>query len=160
MLAQIESLIRDNAQDLVINNPLIPNAQNEQVIQAASGSIAEVLKNQLDGGNIGNLISSFTGGGNESTQLINDVQQNFSGRLSELGLSNDIIKNLASSLIPLIISKVLNKDGGFDLDGLLKGFAGADGKFGLDDVVDLFSKKGGKAGSNDGGLLGGLKDLF
>jgi len=51
MLENLNELVRENVQDTVVNNSEIPNEQNEQVIQAASGSIFDTLKDQISSGN-------------------------------------------------------------------------------------------------------------
>lgn len=170
MLENLEQLVRDNAQDLVVNNNEIPNEKNEQVIQAASGSIVDVLKNQLGNGGIGDLISSFTQGNGASTNGLTDqVANNFTEKLGALGINMDTAKTLGASLIPMIMAKFFNNAGGanaggFNLQDMLGKFAGgADGKFDMNDVKDLLGGNkaaDGKEQPGGGGLLDKLKDLF
>lgn len=164
MIDKIEAFIRENAQDLVVNNSQIPNEQNENVIQAASGSIVEVLKEKMTGGNMGDLISSFTqGGGTQAKALVENVQSSFSSRLETLGLGNDTVKSLAASLIPLIMSKFFSQGGqgaGFNVQDILGKLAGgADGKFDLNDIAGMFGKDS-KEGEANGGLLDKLKGFL
>ena len=163
MLENLEKLIRDNAQELVINNPDIPNEQNEQVIQAASGSIVDALKNQIGGGNITDLIGSL-GQGNAGA-VVNEVSDSFAGKLGALGINMDTAKSIGAALIPMIMAKFFNKaadpkDSSFDLQDILGKLAGgADGKFDLNDITDMLGGGKGKDGAG-GGLLDKLKGLF
>ncbi len=159
MLENLEQLVRENAQELVVNNSAVPNEQNEQVIQAASGSIVDVLKEKAGSGNIGDLISSFTQGGGNLEQ----ITSSFSDKLGGLGINAETAKSIGSSLIPMVMSKFFNKaadpnDSSFDLQDILGRFGGADGKFDLNDVKDLLG--GGQDGQAGGGLLDKLKGLF
>ena len=162
MLENLEQFIRDNAQDLVVNNNQIPNEHNEQVIQAASGSIVDTLKNQLGSGNIGDIISSFTQG-DGANGLANQATNNFADKLGALGINMDTAKSIGASLIPMIMAKFFNQSneagGGFNLqDTLGKLAGGADGKFDLNDVKDMLG--GGNDGEAGDGLLDKLKGLF
>jgi hypothetical protein len=173
MLENLEQFIRDNAQDLVVNNNQIPNEQNEQVIQAASGSIVDTLKSQLASGNIGDIISSFTQGDGASG-VANQATDNFTNKLGALGINMDTAKSIGAALIPMIIAKFFsqsgasagaNAGGGFNLQDILgKVAGGADGKFDFNDVKDILSggsKSGdGKEQQGGGGLMDKLKDLF
>ena len=47
MLENLTNLVKEQAGDSIINNPAIPNEQNDNAIQAASGSITEVLQEKV-----------------------------------------------------------------------------------------------------------------
>ena len=51
MLENLNEMVRENVQESVVNNAAIPNEHNEAVIQAASGSIFDTLKDKLSSGN-------------------------------------------------------------------------------------------------------------
>lgn len=164
MLENLEQLVRDNSQELVIENAQVPNEQNEQVIQAASGSIVEVLKDKIGSGNITDLISSFTQGNGIGGNMLEQATASFTDKLGGLGINAETAKNIGSSLIPTVLSKFFNKaadpnDNSFNLQDILSQFGGADGKFDFNDVKDLLG--GGAKGENgEGGLLDKLKGLF
>ncbi|WAC42217.1 hypothetical protein [Pedobacter sp. SL55] len=162
MLENLEQLVRENSQELVINNAQIPNEQNENVIQAASGSIVDVLKEKVGSGGIGDVISSFTQGGNGSG--LEQITASFTDKLGALGINAETAKSIGASLIPMVMSKFFNKtadpnDSSFDLQEILGKLGGADGKFDFNDVKDLLGG-GGKDGEEGGGLLDRLKGLF
>ncbi len=162
MLENLEQLVRENSQELVINNAQVPNEQNENVIQAASGSIVDVLKEKVGSGGIGDLISSFTQGGNGGG--LEQITASFTDKLGGLGINAETAKSIGASLIPMVMSKFFNKtadpnDSSFDLQDILAKLGGADGKFDFNDVKDLLGG-GGKDSTEGGGLLDKLKGLF
>ena len=169
MEQQLEQLIRDNAQDSVINNDQVPNEKNEQVIHAASSSITDVLKEKSSSGSIADLISSFTSGSGEGGSTVEQVKNTFASKLSGLGINAETAKSIGASLIPMIMSKFFSKaadpnDSSFNLQEIIGKFAGgADGKFDMNDVKDIF-KGGDKGADNDGkeggGIVDKLKGLF
>ena len=61
MIENLEQLVRDNAQELIVNNNSVPNENNEAAIKAASGSIFDTLKEQMTAGNLSQLadVSKF-----------------------------------------------------------------------------------------------------
>ncbi|HUH32489.1 MAG TPA: hypothetical protein VLZ28_00970, partial [Daejeonella sp.] len=62
MLENLNNLVREEAEETIVKNPAIPNEQNENAIQAASGSIEEVLQEKASSGNFGELSQLFQGG--------------------------------------------------------------------------------------------------
>lgn len=164
MLENLESLIRDNAQASVVNNDQVPNEKNEQVIQAASSSVVDVLNNQGGTGGIGDMISSFTNGSAQNG-VIDKVMATFADKLGGLGISAETAKSIGSSLIPMVMTKFFNKaadpnDNDFNLQEMIGKFAGgADGKFDLNDVKGMFGGDA-KDGDQKGGLTDKLKGLF
>lgn len=166
-------LVRDNVQEAVVNNSDIPNEQNEAVIQAASGSIFDTLKDQLSSGNVGGLVDLFKGGSAEGSAVTQQAAGSFQDKLAGLGINSTIAKSIAAAVIPMIISKFTQKtndpnDSSFNIQDVLGKLAGgADGKFDLTDVMGMFTGSGqqqsGQAGATpaqDGGILDKLKGMF
>lgn len=172
MLKNIENLVRENAQEAIVNNQAVPNEKNEEAIQAASGSLIDVLKEKVSSGNIGELISSFQQG-NLSGTTADEVSNKFTDKLQGLGIDLGQAKNIAATIIPTILAKFTQKtsdpnDSSFDLQDILGNITGEDGKFQLSDLGNLFNKgqdqnpdAGGESPKKeDGGIMGKLNDLF
>lgn len=170
MLKNIENLVRENAQEAIVNNQAVPEEKNEQAIQAASGSLIEVIKEKLSSGNIGELVSSFQQG-NVSANTTNEVSNKFTQKLQGLGIDMDQAKSIAASIIPAIVAKFTQRtadpnDSSFDLQDMLGNIAGPDGKFQLSDLGNLFNKDQAPGASStdgkqdQGGIMGKLNDLF
>lgn len=187
MIEQLISMVKQSSQEVIEQNPDIPNDQNEKVSNIASESIMGTIQNLMSNGGAGDLMSMFSGGGNadEGHPVMQSAVSDLSGNFqSKLGISGDKAAGLAGSIIPMIISKLFNKSGsggGFDLSSLLGGLAGGqgggfdlgnitsmlggsgldinkDGKTDLKDLTDALG--GGKSaeGNNDSNKDGGLLD--
>jgi hypothetical protein len=182
MLDQITNLVKQFGSDAVVNNPAIPNEQNEDVMNEASGSILNGLKEMANGGNISDLAGML--GGASSVDMNNPVVQELANKVSgnlgeKFGLSSEAAGGVAGSLIPQVLGGLLGKandsnDSSFnmsDIVGSLTGGSGGglmdmissvggklgldqdgDGQVGVSDAVEAVSKKSGGLG----GLLGKL----
>lgn len=173
MLESLNQLVKEHAQDAIVNNSAIPDEQNEAAVQAASGSILDTLKQQLSSGNIGNLVDAFKGGNAEGSSVTQQATENFTGKLAGMGIDLESAKGVAASLIPSIIGKFVNKtndpnDSSFNIKDIVSQISGPDGKFQLSDLTNLFSghHEGGTTenqdgtAENQGGIVDKLKGLF
>ncbi len=148
MLDKILSLVRENAQDVVMNNPDIPEDKKEGVIQEAASSIFEGVKKETSGGGLQNIISSFAGGGGSGAigGIIDSVKGSFVQNLvGKLGLDSGKASGIAATLIPLVINKLFNKTADPN-----------DDSFNVQDLLSTFSGKSGE----EGGIMGAVKGLF
>jgi uncharacterized protein YidB (DUF937 family) len=119
------------------------------------------LKGQAEQGNVQQIVSMFKSGGSSAlagnpmvTQLINKVAASLG---SKFGVSPQAAQQIASNLLPQVLSKFVNKtndpnDKDFDLQDVIKNFSGNN------NVGDILSKFGGGAGK--GGLGDTLGKMF
>jgi len=184
MIENLMALIKDNAQESVINNPAIPNEHNESTIALAGNAITNGLQNAISSGNISDLLGMFTKGNIANNKVTNSIQQQFSTDLaSQTGIDAKAAGDVANSFIPDILKNLVSKtndpnNSSFDLQGIINQFSGgklagfdisgivqkmsggldkdADGDVDLTDLTNLLSSNGGSAGS----LLDGLKGMF
>ncbi|TCC93332.1 hypothetical protein EZ428_00745 [Pedobacter frigiditerrae] len=169
MLENLEQLVRDNAQELIVNNGQVPNEHNEAAIQAASGSIFDTLKEQISTGKISQLADVFNKpDAVQANPVVQEATSSFTDKLAGFGINAEMAKSIGASLIPVIMGKLVNKtndpnDSSFNIQDMLGKFAGgADGKFDLTDVMSMFNG-GGQAQAGQpagGGVLDKLKGLF
>ena len=97
MLEQISELVKQYGKEVVVDNPDIPNEQNNAVLAEATSTITGGMQNMLAGGGLQDIISMFTGGGRNS-------QGNQSGGIAGL------IKNpMVSMMIGHLVSKLVGK---------------------------------------------------
>jgi len=61
MLEQISELVKHFGKQVVVENPDVPNDQNNAVMTGATSTIAGGMQNMLAGGGFGDIISMFTG---------------------------------------------------------------------------------------------------
>jgi hypothetical protein len=109
MFEKLFMLVKNNAGAAVMNNPVIPAASREAVINEASSSIIDVLKNQLESGRINDLISFFQFSGyNES--LITSVTNKFANKLNEFyNIDMASAHATAMSLIPTVMKQLVQQ---------------------------------------------------
>ncbi len=178
MLEELFNLVKGSATDSVINNADVPNEQNDAVVAEATNTVASGLRNMVAGGGLQNILSLFTGGGNNQQQqqggsssllsnpIVNMMVGHFAGKLmSKFNLGGQQANNVASSLIPNVISGLINKtndpnNSSFSLDGLLNSITGGQatqqqnsGGGGIMDLVSQFTGGGQNAGGGGGGLM-------
>ncbi|WP_432712008.1 hypothetical protein [Pedobacter sp.] len=167
MLEKLNQLVKENAQDAIVSNPEIPNEKNEAVMQAASGSIFDALKQQMASGNVSQLADTFKGGNAENSALAQQATSGFTEKLAGLGINLESAKKIASTFIPGILSKFVHKtndpnDKSFDIKDMLTQISGPDGKFQISDLTNMFGgNKDDKGGDGEqGGLMDKLKGML
>ncbi len=166
MFNQLMNLVKQYSGDAVINNPAVPNEQNDAVMSTASGSIMDTLKGIMSGGGAASVLNLFSQNTNEDVTN-HPVTQNVSSNLvttlmNKFGFDSDKASGIASSVIPMVMSKLVSKtnnsnDNSFDLQGIFNSLS--DNKTGGMDISGLVSKFGGNAlDTNHDGKLN-LADL-
>ena len=123
MIENLNSLVKQNADEAIINNKAIPNERNEEAVHEASTSIEHSLKTSLSEGNVKEVANLFNSTGENITA--NPVTQkatgNFMDRLqSRFGLNVHQAANIANNLIPTVLMRLVQKakdpaDNSFDL---------------------------------------------
>ena len=178
MFETLMNLVQQQAGQSVINNPAIPNSQNDSVMQTVASSIMSGLGQQAQGGGLGNLLGMVVnGGGNvQQSPVTQGVQSHVEQSLMEkLGISPQVAMSVASTLVPIVLGKLMNKasdpnDSSVDGNSILgaatgkqgvdwMGMAGsamADGKLDMNDLLRVATQGGSGGGGGLGGMLGGL----
>ena len=158
MFDQLMNLVKQNSGEAITNNPAIPNEQNEEAMNTTSGSIMDTLKGMMSGGDAASVLSLFNQNNNDVTN--HPVTQNVSSNLvttlmNKFGLDSNKAGGIASSLIPLVMSKLVSKtndnnDNSFNLQGIISSLGG-NSAGGLD-IGSIVSKIGGSGldKNNDG----------
>ena len=165
MLDQIMDLVKQHAGDAIVNNNAIPNQHNDAAIQEVSSQIFSGLQNQISQGNLSQVTSLFQGGSIANNPMVTQIISSVAGSLaSKFGVSQQSAQSIASSLIPTVMNKFINKtndptDSSFNLQDVLGGLGG-----GNLDIGGMLGKLGGSSNSKQdegglgdiGGMLGGL----
>ncbi len=176
MLETLMNLVQQQAGQSVINNPAIPNSQNDNVMQTVASSIMSGLGQQAQGGGLGNLLGMVVNGGDvQQSPVTQGVQEHVEQNLMQkLGISPQIAMSVAAAIVPMVLSKLMNKasdpnDSSVDGNSTLGAAAGkqgvdwmgmagsamADGKLDMNDLLRVATQQGGGSGGL-GGMLGGL----
>jgi len=151
MFEQLTQLVQQFGNDAVVKNDAVPNEQNEAVMQEASNSIVDGLKNMAAEGNISDLSSLFQGNNASDTSnpVVQKLTEQLTGNLGEkFGLSSDAASGVAGSLIPKVLGSLVGnaKDPnhkGFEVADIVNAISGGNGNASLMDAV---SKYGGQFG--------------
>lgn len=186
MLDNLFDLVKGLAGDAVINNPEVPNEHNNEVVAEATNTVASGLQNMVAGGGLQNILSLFGGGGNQqdgnksilSNPIVNMMIGHFAGKLmKKFNLGGGQASNVANSLIPDVISGLINKtndpnNSSFTLDNLLHSLTGGqsaeiaqeqqqsgDSGFSFQNLISKFTGGNQDAGGTSGSG-GGLMDIF
>ncbi len=176
MLDNLLDLIKQNAGSSIINNPAIPNEQNEAAVSLASSSIMDGLKNMIASGNVQDVASLFNhqGGDIANTPAAQQISGGFvQDLMKKFGLGEGAASGIAASLIPMVLQKLVHKtndanDNSFDITSIIGSLAGGGGQQtagggGLDiqSIVKQFTGGGNAANTGGGGgILDSLKGLM
>jgi uncharacterized protein YidB (DUF937 family) len=146
MLENLINLVKEQAGDAIVNNPAIPNENNEAAIQSAGESIAGGLQNIISSGGLKDVLKMFGGQGSDVSS--SPVTQQISGNviqdlMSKFNLDQGSASNIASSLVPNVLSNLVDKtnnpsDSSFDIQGIFNSLSG--GKTGGMDIQGLLGK--------------------
>lgn len=188
MLEQISDLVKQYGQDVVVNNPDIPNGENNAVLAEATNTITGGMQNMLAGGGLQDIISMFTGGGNtnqSNTQsggisglLRNPMVSMMIGHLvsklvSKFNMSPAQASNVSNNLIPNVLNGLVTRttsndpqNDAFDLNDLIGSLTGGNvatsesqsGGFDFQNLINQFTGGGNNASGGGGGF--NLQDII
>lgn len=177
MLEQISELVKKYGQEAVVNNPVIPDEENNAVMAEATNTITSGMQNMLAGGGLQDIISMFTGaGGNGATNgnglsgllkspmatmmighFISKLISKFNMKPAQASqVSNHIIPNVLKDLVSKTKSNDPSNDA-FDLNDLIGSLTGgkvatSESNAGGFNFQDLISKFTGSGNSGTGGF--------
>lgn len=148
MLENLIKLVTDNAGDAIINNPAIPNDQNQAAIETTASSIMDSLKGQIGSGGLDSIMNLFQGGGaSGSGSMVENITSGVAGNLmKKFGIDNAAANGIVQSLVPVVMNKLVHKTNDPE-----------DSSFNL---TDILSTLGGNSASGGGGILNTIKGLF
>ena len=110
MFEKLFLLVKNNAGTAVISNPLIPEKYHEAVINDASSSIIEVLKGQVEGGKLKDLVKYFQFPGVYNNPLISSAVKRFANKLNNYyGIESVEALRIAEELIPPVMQEMIRE---------------------------------------------------
>src|SRR3978361_72834 len=108
MFEKLFLLVKNNAGTAVIDNPAIPLKYHEAVINEASSSIIEVLKNQMETGKIKDLVRFFQFSGIYNNSLVASIVNKFAAKLNNFyGIEPASARVTATSLITPVMKELV-----------------------------------------------------
>ncbi len=175
---QLFEFIKNQAENILTQNPDINDAQNDQVYAEAENVITNGLKS-MNPGELEMLQNKVANGAiNVDSPEIQGFTNQFTDSItSKLGLNGNTAKAIAAAIIPLLLSKLLgNKSnnaattGGFNLESILGSMLGGGnanagnqqgGNGGLMDTISQIGAKFGLDKDGDGDVdLNDLKKML
>ncbi len=162
MIENLIKLVKENADDLIINNEAISNEHKEAAILETGNTIISGLKSEVSKGNIAGLSAIL----NNNDNLINNpivagIISNLASILvSKFNVNSNEAELIAQGLIPKVINELISKtkdpnDDSFTVQGLLSNLGGS-GFGGM--LINMFGS--GKKDGEKGGFGGKLKNFL
>jgi hypothetical protein len=154
MLDKIMDLIRNNAGSAVVNNPSIPNEQNETAIRQGGDSIMETLKSALASGRLNDVLGYFKNRGEGNNDIVREATDKYSHDLqNQVGLNEREARDVASKVIPPTMGQLANKtidpsDNSFNIQDIFNQLSG--GKTGGLNIQSLLNRFGAGKLDKDG----------
>ncbi|MFD0793233.1 hypothetical protein ACFQZX_06360 [Mucilaginibacter litoreus] len=131
MFEKLFLLVKDNSRKAVIENPVIQEKDRDAVMNDASSSIIEVLKNQMENGKIKDLIKYFQYPDIYENPLIGSAVNKFTNKLNNYyQINTPEATAIAEELIPPVMhemikqSKLKENNNVFSLDAILSKLSG------------------------------------
>ena len=168
MLEQLLDLVKNFGQDAVVNNPEIPNEQNQEVMADATKTITSGLQNVVAGGGLENILDLFKGGGQSGVGGVAGLLKNpivtmmvghfISKLVGKYNMSPASASTVANNLIPNVLNGVITETNnpanpGFTLDGLIGSLTGGNtGGTQLQDLLNQFTGGGNQPAAGGGDI--------
>ena len=145
MFEQISDLVKEFGQEAVVDNTAIPNSQNNAVLAEAANTITGGMQNMLAGGGLQDILSLFTGGGNNQDNaqrggisgllrnpIVSMMVGHFVSKLvSKFNMSPSQASSVSSNLIPNVLNGLITRttstdpsNNAFDLNSLIGSLTG------------------------------------
>lgn len=110
MFAKLFLLVKNNAGTAVIDNPVIPAAHHEAVINEATSAIIEVLKSQVENGKVKDLIKYFQYPGIYKSPLVTTVVNKFANKLNKFyGIEPSAAISTSKALMPAVMQQLVKE---------------------------------------------------
>jgi hypothetical protein len=110
MFEKLFLLVKNNAGTAVMTNPIIPEKYREAVINDASSSIIEVLKGQMEGGKLMDMIKYFQFTGEYNNPLTSSMVKKFANKLNNFyGIEPADALVTSKALIPPVMQEIMKQ---------------------------------------------------
>jgi hypothetical protein len=178
MLEQISELVKQYGQEVVIDNPDIPNEDNNAVLEEATSTITGGMQNMLAGGGLQDIISMFTGGGGNKQgnqtggiggllknpmvlMMIGHLVSKLVGKFNmNRGQASQVANNLIPNVLNGLVTKTVDNDpsnDAFDLNDLIGSLTGGNtstatsgGGVNFQELIEQIAGGGNNAGNSGG----------
>ena len=158
MFEQLTQLVQQFGQEAVVKNNVVPNEQNEAVMEEAGSSIFSSLQKMASEGGIEQLAGLLQGNNaqNTSNPAVRQITQQLTGRLGDkFGLDSNAASGIAGSIIPKVLGGLVNKandpNDSFQISDLVGAISGGKGQTsGIMDAISTYGTQFGLDQNADG----------
>jgi hypothetical protein len=147
MFEHLTQLVQQFGQEAVVKNNAIPNEHNEAVMEEAGNSVFSGLQKMASEGGIEQIAGLLQGNNAQdpSNPAVQQITQQLTGSLTEkFGINTNDAAGVAGSLIPQILSGLVNKNNdpndSFQLSDLIGTITGGGAQ--TSGIMDTISKYG------------------
>ena len=110
MFEKLFGLVKNHAGKAFLDNPEIPVRYRDAMINEASSSIIEVLKNQMETGRLNDLVRYFQFSAMSGNSLVLSMVNKFANKLNNFyGVDPKSALLLANSLIPPVMQDLVKQ---------------------------------------------------
>lgn len=110
MFEKLFLLVKNNAQEAILNNPAIAEKDREAVMNDASSSVIEAIKGQLDSGKLKDLIKYFQIAGVYDNPLVTTATNRFAIKLDKYyHISSADARRIAAEVIPPVMHELIRE---------------------------------------------------
>jgi len=110
MFEKLFLLVKNNAGTAVMNNPVVPEKYREAVINEASSTIIEVLKRNMEGGRLKDMIKYFQFPGVYNNPLISSAVKRFANKLNNnYNIDEASALAISKALIPPVMQELIKE---------------------------------------------------
>ncbi len=110
MFSELFTLVRSNAGMAVIDNPLVPAAYREAVLNEAASTIIDGMKVQVETGKLKDMVKYFQYPGIYYSPLVGSLTKSFANKLnSNYGISINDALSVANELIPVVMQQLAER---------------------------------------------------
>ena len=149
MLENLLNLVKEHAQEAIVNNSAVPNEHNDAAIQEVTNAIHSGLSNSAQGGGLESIMQMF--GGQAGNVAGNPIVQNIintaaSSLSSKFGVDSSQASSIVSSLIPQVMNHFTQQtadpnNSSFDLNSVIGSLTGgSQGGGGIASMIGSFLK--------------------
>lgn len=109
MIEQLFQLVQQESQVEIVENDAIPNEYNQEAMSIATQSVVNGLQQSISNNGLGDVMQMLGGvkEANMTNPIVNGISNDFVENIvSKLGINKATAMSIASSLIPMLLSKL------------------------------------------------------
>ena len=148
MLEGLLNLVKEHAQEAIVNNSAVPNEHNDAAIQEITNAIHSGLSNGAQGGGLEGIMQLFgsQAGNVAGNPVVQNIINSAAGSLaSKFGVDSGQASSIVSSLIPQVMNHFTQQtadpnNNAFDLNSVIGSLTGGAQGGGIASMLGNFLK--------------------